>query len=66
MEINSTSPTRELCSLTLERDGENLMSKRRQDLVGNLVDIQTDSTIHWWLTFITTGSSAGLRAQQGG
>ena len=42
-----------------ERDGENLVSKRGQDLVRNLVNIQTDSTIHWWLTFITTGSSAG-------
>ena len=29
-----------------------------------LVDIQTDSTIHWWLT--STGSSAGMRVQQGG
>ena len=46
---------------------------RQRDLVSKrivlsqyLVDIRTDSTIHWWLTFITTGSSAGTRAQQGG
>ena len=25
-----------------------------------LVDIRTDSTIHWWLAFIITGSSVGL------
>ena len=36
-----------------ERDGENLESKRGQDLVANLVDIRTGSTVHWWLTFIT-------------
>ena len=45
----------------LERDGEDLESKRGQDLV----DIPTDSTVHWWLTYITTGNSAGSRAQQG-
>ena len=31
-----------------------------------LADIQTDSTIHRWLAFITTESSAGARVQQGG
>ena len=30
-----------------ERDGENLVSKRRRNLVRNLIDIRTDSTIHW-------------------
>ena len=35
-----------------ERDGENLVSKRGQDLVRNLVD-----TVHWWLALINTGSS---------
>ena len=49
-----------------ERDGEDLESKRGQDLVTNLVNIQTDSTIHQWLAFITMGSSAGSQAQQGG
>ena len=39
-------------------------SKRGQDLVANLVDIRTGSTVHRWLTFITTGNYAGLRAQQ--
>ena len=43
-----------------ESDGEDLRSKRGQDLVanlvGNLVDIQTGSTVHWWLAFITTRS----------
>ena len=47
-----------------ESDGGDLRSKRGQDLVGNLVDIQTGSTIHWWLTFITTENYAGSRAQQ--
>ena len=42
-----------------ESDGEDLESKRGQDLVANLVDIQTRSTVHWWLTFITTGNCAG-------
>ena len=32
---------------------------------GNLVDIQTGSTVHWRLAFITMGDYAGLRAQQG-
>ena len=56
-----------------ERDGEDLESRRGQDLVANLVgnlvanlvDIRTRSTVHWWLTFITTGDCAGLQAQQG-
>ena len=47
-----------------ERDREDLESKRGQDLVANLVDIQTGSTVHWWLTFITTGDYARSRAQQ--
>ena len=34
-----------------ERDRENLVSKRRQDLVRNLVNIWTDSTVHWWLCY---------------
>ena len=41
----------------LERDGEDLESKRGYDLVANLVDIRTESTVHWWLTF--TGDYAG-------
>ena len=37
-----------------------------QDLGGgNLVDIQTGSTVHWRLTFITMGDYAGSRVQQG-
>ena len=42
-----------------ERDGEDLESKRGQDLVANLVDIQTGSTVHWWLAFITTADCTG-------
>ena len=50
-----------------EGDGEDLEGKEGQDLVanlvgnlvGNLVDIQTGSTVHWWLAFITTGNCAG-------
>ena len=41
----------------------------QRDLVSKrlyLVDIRTDSTIHWWLAFITIGSSAGTQVQQGG
>ena len=53
-----------------ERDGEDLESKRGQDLVANLVrnlvDIRTGSTVHWWLTFITTGNCARSWVQQGG
>ena len=30
-----------------EEDREDLESKRGKDLVGNLVDIQTGSTVHW-------------------
>ena len=48
-----------------ESDGEDLESKRVQDLIANLVDIQTGSTVHWWLAFITTGNCAGSRVQQG-
>ena len=33
-----------------------------RNLVANLVKIQTDSTVHWWLAFITTGNSAGSQA----
>ena len=32
---------------------------------GNLVDIQTGSTVHWRLAFIATGDYAGLQVQQG-
>ena len=42
-----------------ESDGEDSESKRSQDLVANLVDIRTGSTVHWWLAFITTGDYAG-------
>ena len=42
-----------------ESDGEDLESKRGQDLVANLVDIQTSSAVHWWLAFITTGDCTG-------
>ena len=35
------------------------------DLGGNLVDIQTGSTVHWGLAFITMGDYAVSRAQQG-
>ena len=57
----------------LESDGEDLERKRGQDLVANLVgnlvtnlvDIWTGSTVHWRLTFITTGDYAGSRAQEG-
>ena len=48
-----------------ESDGEDLEGKRGQDLVADLVDIQTGSTVHWWLTFITTGNYAGSQEQQG-
>ena len=58
---------------SLESDGEDLERKRCQDLganlvgnlVANLVDIQTGSTVHWRLAFITTGDYAGLQAQPG-
>ena len=37
-----------------------------QDLRGgNLVDIQTGSTVHWRLAFKAMGDYAGLRVQQG-
>ena len=50
-----------------EGDREDLESERGQDLVANfirnlvanLVDIRTGSTIHWRLAFITTGGYAG-------
>ena len=42
-----------------ESNGEDLESKRGQDLVANLVDIRTGSTVHWWLAFIITGDYAG-------
>ena len=48
-----------------ESNREDLESKRGQDLVTNLVNIRTRSTVHWWLAFITTGDYAGSRAQQG-
>ena len=35
------------------------------NLGGNLVDIQTGSTVHWRLAFITMGDYAGSQAQQG-
>ena len=46
-----------------ESDGDNLERERGQDLVtglvgnlvANLVDIRTGSTVHWRLAFITTG-----------
>ena len=43
----------------LESNGEDLESKRGQDLVANLVDIQTGSAVHWRLAFITMGNYAG-------
>ena len=49
-----------------ENDREDLERRRCQDLVANLVDIQTGSTVHWRLAFITTGNYAGLQVQQGG
>ena len=56
-----------------ESDREDLESERGQDLVANLVrnsvanlvNIWTGSTLHWRLTFITTGDYAGSQAQQG-
>ena len=42
-----------------ECDREDLEGKRGQDLVANSVDIQTGSTVHWWLAFISTGNCAG-------
>ena len=48
-----------------ERDEEDLEGKKGQDLVANLVDVQTGSTVHWWLAFITTENCAGSRVQQG-
>ena len=42
-----------------EKLGEQGESKLSRKLSQYLVNIQTDSTRHWWLTFITTGSSAG-------
>ena len=47
------------------REAEGL-SEQRVVLSQYLVNIQTDSTIHQWLAFITTGSSAELQVQQGG
>ena len=35
-----------------------------QDLGGNLVDVQTGSTVHWRLAFITVGNYAGSQVQQ--
>ena len=62
----------------LENVREDLESKRRcQDLVinlvgnwvanlvANLVDIRTGSTVHWRLTFITTGDYTGSQVQRG-
>ena len=46
-----------------ESDGEDLEGKRGQDLVANLVNIQTGSTVHWRLAFITTRDYAGSRGQ---
>ena len=56
--LNISNKRAELSYTGPERDGE--------DLVQNIVNIRTDSTVHWWLTFTTTGNSAGLRVQQGG
>ena len=42
-----------------ESDGEDLERKRGQDLVTNLINIQTGSTVHWQLAFITTEDHAG-------
>ena len=50
-----------------EGNREDLESKRGQDLVtnlvgnlvANLVDIRTGSTVHWRLAFITTGDHTG-------
>ena len=41
------------------REVEGLSKQEELILSRFLVDIQTDSTIHWWLAFITMGSSAG-------
>ena len=54
-----------------ESDGDNLERERGQDLVtglvgnwvANLVDIRAGSTVHWRLSFITTGDYAGSQAQ---
>ena len=40
-----------------ESDGE--------DLVANLVDIQTGSTVHWWPAFMTTGTMQGRECSKG-
>ena len=58
----------------MERGGQDLEGKGGQDLVANLVrtlvanlvDIQTGSTVHWRVAFITTGDYAGSRLQQEG
>ena len=56
----------EVQSFPDQREVEGLSEHEESILSHFLVDIQTDSTIHWWLTFITTGSSAGSQVQQGG
>ena len=49
----------EVLSIPHWREVEGLSKQEEMILSQNLVDIRTDSTIHWWLAFITTGSSAG-------
>ena len=49
----------EVWSIPDWREAEGLSEQEESILSCYLVNIQTDSTIHWWLTFITTGSSAG-------
>ena len=66
VEVRGTSGSSEYVGL--ESDGDNLERERGQDLISdlvgnllaNLVDIRTGSTVHWRLTFITTGDFAGL------
>ena len=60
-----TAEDRGMSRRTAERWRRLRESERGQDLVSNLVDIRSGSTVHWRLTFITTGDYAGSQAQQG-
>ena len=62
---SSRSPENDREDLESERRCQDSVANLAGNLVANLVDIQTRSTVHWRLAFITTGDYAGLRAQQG-
>ena len=50
--------------MTDER-GRYIVANLVGSLVASLVNIQTGSTVHWRLAFITTGDYTGSQAQQG-